>query len=765
MSCPAGLATTDLSIVTRKSLVCFMKLLLIVLVAVQMSVLAQAGADGITLGMGQTVTVNIRDLGTILAVTGVEPGVSGKDGAIEFSLSTMGQMRVLAIYNRTGRSLTYRCFLKRGSMIVETNVLPLYDMSNMKLKETPAMLETWQEPFDAVIIRDIAKLNDGKEGSEEKPVNAPETSHPPVEKLSPEAVSGMERSLSAARLLYEMDTAGWAGTDMLVPALQVNAGELPGDVRDVRYVVWRDEGRWRIIFYYENYAGDRHPIVSASLDQPLTRSSRGEQHLFDLKKKETLGENAESLANLNRKGASLFDKALGFALAPPFNSYAFKAEDGTFWFYAVAGDENFSDARIGPTYAVHFDRDLEKVLEERRSVTEKQSFPLMVRGGGTSAPGKPVLKLASPYIESEVMLFVMLHPELSPLVAVSPAGTWVLRAGVMPEFRAGEPAESVIASLSKTPSLPGGPPPPISGERSDTPGKAQMEEIRGQIRNRAAAMFFTSYMIREAKKAVAGGVDCPAFPEPHDVLIDVQGDNEFFVYFVPAGSFFPCMAVRPSGHFGPANAWKFEILKNVPAPSKIFRTNLSLVRSARTRVDEFLGPGTHIYFPVLENDEIGQVYAWSEMTRDAEIGKGQDLWLVGSCVNMVFIGTGGIFSIAGESVIDATTPGWDIRGLKKEGPFGIISAADSDIGYFSEFEILRCRLNGWLCPRLMKSGSEWVVVNRDGSYKFLEKKEAKKIKSLPAEMFPSKIFVNKNLEEYSKGSPSILNVGEKPGKK
>ena len=739
--------------------------LFLLLAAIQMSALAQAGADGITVGMGQTVTVNIRDLGTILAVTGIEPGVSGKDGTLEFSLSTMGQIRVLAIYNRTGRPLTYRCFLKRGAMIVETNVLPLYDMSNMKLKETPAMLETWQEPFDAVIIRDIAKFNDGKEGSEEKPAKALETPPSIVEKLLPEAVSGMERSLSAAKLLYEMDTAGWAGTDMLVSSLQVKAGELPGDARDVRYVVWKDRGLWRIVFYYENYAGDSHPIVSAALDQPLTRSSRGEQHLFDLKKKETLGEDAAPLANLNRKGASLFEKALGFALAPPFNSYAFKAEDGTFWFYAVAGDENFSEARIGPTYAVHFDRDLEKVLEERRSVTEKQAFPLMVMGGGTSAPGKPVLKLASPYVESEVMLFMMLHPELSPVVAVSPAGAWVLRAGVMPEFRAGEPAESVIASLSKTPPLPGGPPPPISGERSGTPGKAQMEEIRDQIRNRASAMFFTSYMIREAKKAVAGGVDCPAFPDPHDVLIDVQEDNAFVIYFVPAGSFTPCMAVRPSGPFGPANDWKFEILKNIPAPSKMFKINLSLVRSARTRVDEFLGPGTHIYFPVLENDEIGQVYAWSEMARDAELGKGQDLWLIGSCVNMLFMGYGGIFSIAGESVIDATTPGWDIRNLNKEGPFGIISAADPDNGYFSEFEVLRCRLNGWLCPRLMKSGSEWVVVNRDGSYKFLDKKEAKKIKSLPTEMFPSTIFVNKNLDEYRKGSPSILDGGEKTGKK
>jgi len=570
-----------------------------------------------------------------------------------------------------------------------------------------------------------------------------------------------EAARRRAMLLYEMDTAAWAGTDTLQPALGPLIERLPFDSTGVKYVAWKEGDTWCVLFYYTILSGKRYPMGEVRLGPPLTRTSRAESHLFDLAQKEPLSGPAERLAGVKEKGSELFERALKKPFRPPWNGYEVAEEDGSGWFYAIMGDTSYSTATAGPTFAVHMDAQ-GGVLEQRQTITTSQAFPLKLRSGQDRWPERPVLSLASPYPEAEDLLFLLLHPALSPLVSVAGSGTFVLRTGEPPEYRGQESPESVVASLGKLPMLPTGSAAPVRQGGTIDRKDPRKKEIDESTRVQGAALYFNAFLQKEARQAVAGSIRCGDLAETLDAVLEPDGSGGWVVFLAAPGSGTPCLAVRPSGPTGPQNAWSFSVLPSPPAVSPRFLPTLALVRAAREEVGEFLGPGAHYYVPFLDSEgAMGQVYAWSSLEREPEAGRSEDAELVGSCVVMVFARTGETFRSVGDVVVDLCTRGWNVTGVPDDLPFGIRSAADPDRGFFGPFDVLRCRLNSWLCPRLMKSGEEWVVVQGDGKYEVLSQRQAKKLKDLPKALYPAKVYENPKLTEFEKKAPTVLRDGEK----
>jgi hypothetical protein len=579
--------------------------------------------------------------------------------------------------------------------------------------------------------------------------------------LDLKSMAQMEAAGKRARRLYEMDTVAWTGSDALMPVLMVMRSELPGDIRRFSWVQWKDEGGWTLLFFYALDSGETHPVASVHLSPPLTRQSRGPVKTYKISNKDPMPGDSAKLAAVAVRGSALFEKATGLPLRPPLNHYTVLEPDGTGWFYVVSGDAADGIANAGPTFAVHLDASAEKVLEQRQSMRTGQTYRYELASGQNRLPGKPALVLDSPLPEPEDLLFLLLHPDLSPLIAETPSGNFVLRAGTLPEFRGAQSVDSIRDDLASTPPLPAGPPVAVKEAPHPKDKPKLLEEANQAVQERARDMYVTAYLVREARRRIAGSAAC--FPANSlTAVVDIPTKDEWYVDvdFVSPGSEVPCLAVRASIEKGRGGYWTFEIPAVPPPTGEHFTERLAMVRAAKEQVGAFLGPGSHYFMPqIVEDGKSGMVFAWSEMGRALKTYNNEDRYLVGSLVVLNLAKWGESFKDIGDFVLSADLEGWDTRGVPKDMPLGIRSA---ERGYPGEAAMLRCKLNPWLLPRLIRNGGNAYLVQKDGTYKKLKKREAARLEDLPEALFPKIVYKNEDLLKFWRESPSAVNRSEAP---
>jgi hypothetical protein len=581
----------------------------------------------------------------------------------------------------------------------------------------------------------------------------------PQAALTSQQSAEMAASLQRARLLYEMEAVRRAGSEALAPAIQRAGSSIPSDAHDLESVIWKDGEVWRMASFYKAASGECYPIAAATIPPPVYPGCKVEVSHADLNARKPLEDPARVLALSLLAAKATVQEREGKNAALLSRMHAVRETGGEVTCYLLPADGSPGVYRPSPSGHIRVGAQAMKVLETRITHAEAPVFREGLQPGEMSLPQKPEWKLTTTLPQAEDLLFLMLHPALSPLVAASPAGGFLLKAGLLPEFL---PPGSPRVSTSPDAGAGSGSwsVPVVKSDKKDMPLKK--DELLEMTRSRAAFLFFFSWHAREARKLMAGSTDCPAFPETPDLVLDVPQEGPFkdqaVIYFVKAGEQAPCAAVVAKQQ---VRGWHYERAVSVPPVPAAFQDQLGIIRAARKEVEGLLGPGCH-YFAVQPGPEpnSGMVFAWSEIERQIEPGYPEDTFLIGSYATVMMLGGSGQYHSVGDFVLEPATRGWKVREVHKEAPLGIQSAADPKEAFFGEFEILRCRLSPWLCPRLIASDGTFYLVQGDGSYRELTKGEAKKVASLDPAYYPKVIYENKPLAEFM-ADPKVVNRPEK----